>query len=181
MLSPVHCIQVHLKLTSAEETIAHDPEQEAVFGAIAGELEMEPSDIKSDHLFALWAANYFADLAEDPESDFLLDLSAIKPSSDGDNHVMLEFVSRFCDDDDCDCGREEGSSLIAPESIIELVHDHLCKSGIESFTIEAAPSEILAVQNTAPLESPSPNKRNIAVQSDFWCNFRNRVPTDDAS
>lgn len=140
---------------------------------------MDSFELKSDHLFALWAANYFADLAEDPESDFLLELNAIKPSSDGDNHVMLEFVSRFCDDDDCDCGREEGSSLITPESIIELVHDHLCKSGIESFTVEAAPSEILNVQNTAPLESP--NKRNIAVQSDFWCHFRNRVPTDDAS
>tara|TARA_R100000655_G_scaffold34521_4_gene67179 strand:- start:2910 stop:3449 length:540 start_codon:yes stop_codon:yes gene_type:complete len=179
MLSPVHCIQVHLKLVSVEDTIAHAPEQEAVFDSIADELEMDSFELKSDHLFALWAANYFADLAEDPESDFLLDLSAIKPSSDGDNHVMLEFVSRFCDDDDCDCGREEGSSLITPESIIELVHDHLCKSGIESFTVEAAPSEILNVQNTAPLESP--NKRNIAVQSDFWCHFRNRVPTDDAS
>lgn len=179
MLSPVRYIQVHLKLVSVEDTIAHDSEQEAVFEAIAGELEMEPSDLKSDHLFALWAANYFSDLEENPKSDFLLELNAVKPSPEGDNHVMLEFVSRFCDDDDCDCEREEGSSLIAPESIIELVQNHLCKSGIESFTVEAAPSEILKVHNTAPLESP--NKRNIAVQSDFWCNFRNRVPTDDAS
>ena len=180
MLSPVHCIQVHLKLTPVEETIAFDPKPEEVFEAIAGELEMEPSDLRSDHLFALWAANYFADLAEDPESDFLLDLSAIKPSSDGDNHVMLEFVSRFCDDDDCDCGREEGSSLVSSESIIELVQVHLCKTGINSFTVEAAPSEILRVKNSDAL-SHEFNQRTIAVQSDFWCHFRNRVPTDDAS
>tara|TARA_R100001015_G_C4635164_1_gene203807 strand:- start:12989 stop:13531 length:543 start_codon:yes stop_codon:yes gene_type:complete len=180
MLSPVSCIQVHLKLVSVEETIAFDPKQGEVFEAIAGELEVEPSDLKADHLFFIWAKNYFTDLAKDPESDFPLELRDIKPSSYGDDNITLEFVSRFCDDDDCDCGREEGSSLVSSESIIELVHVHLCKRGINSFTVEAAPSEILRVRNSDALSHES-NEETISVQSDFWCHFRNRVPTDDAS